>query len=90
LALYFNCSGEADREEQEFPHVPYNASDDVTVKITPLGDGKYALSPYPFAEDPMEFSFEGRWFEPVEDADNAKDALQKTPDSRQTVTLVSG
>lgn len=89
LALYFNCSSEADRGEQEFPHVPYNAGDDVTVKIKPLGDSTYALSPYPFAEDPQEFSFEGRWFEPTEDAENAKSALHSTPDSKQTVTLVS-
>lgn len=90
LALYFNCSSEADRGEAEFPHVPNNARDDVTIKIKPLGNSKYALSPYPFAQDPMEFSFEGRWVEPAEDGADIDAILDGTPVSKQTVTLVSG
>ncbi len=90
LSLYFNCSDEAERGEQEFPHVPYNAKDDVTVKIEPLGDGRYALTPFPFAEDPVEFTFKGRWIEAVSDGQDLDKLLGDTPVSEQKVTLVSG
>ena len=90
LALYFNLNCDAERGEQEFPHVPYNVEDDVTIKIKPLGGGKYALSPYPFAEDSMEFSFEGRWMGRVADGEDVKEVLRNTPVNTQTVTLVAG
>ena len=64
LALYFNRTHEAARGEQQFPQVPLNASEDVTITIRPRAPGVYELSPFPFAANLSEFAFAGRRIEP--------------------------
>lgn len=61
LALYFNRIHIEARMQQAFEHVPADADRDVTVTISPNGPGIYALSPYPFAVDGMDFAFAGRF-----------------------------
>jgi Protein of unknown function (DUF3891) len=65
LALYFNRTHEAGRGEMQFKHVPMDDQHDVTITIRPVNKGVYALSPYPFAKDGVEFSFSGRYIEAI-------------------------
>lgn len=65
LALYFNRTHEAGRGEMQFVYVPADVDKDATITIRPVGKGAYGLSPYPFAADGVEFSFSGRYIEPV-------------------------
>ena len=91
LALYFNRAPEGARKEMRFPHVPRDKQKDVTITITPRGDGVYALSPYPFASNPGQFSFAGRYVEPSRDKDQDwRQVLSTTPVERQRFTLISG
>jgi len=65
LALYFNRTAEGAREATHFEHVPLDGARDVTITLRPEGPGVYALEPYPFDEDPADFSFDGRYIEPL-------------------------
>ena len=87
LALYFNCAHDGARGEQAFPCVPLSAKEDVTITVSPRGDGVYRVSPYPFAEDPLQVTFTGRHMTPVENAETVD--LGAIATGSQTVTLVS-
>jgi hypothetical protein len=89
LALYFNRIHEDERKQATFTHVPLNEEDDVDVTITPLGGGRYSLSPWPFAGDRLTVSFEGRYMDARKGEDRAPEAA-KLPVETQTVTLVAG
>jgi hypothetical protein len=65
LALYFNRTHESGRGEMQFAFVPRNLDEDVTVTVRPVSQGVYSLSPYPFSKDGAEFSFSGRYIEPI-------------------------
>lgn len=82
MALYFNCAHEGARGPTVFEHVPCNAHEDLDIAIEPRGDGVYALTPWPFGEDDLEFSFEGRFMTPAAD-------FAATPTSSQTLRLVA-
>jgi hypothetical protein len=64
LALYFNCTHEGARQPQSFEHVPMNRREDTTIEIEPLGESRYRLTPYPFAQDDLALSFTGRYATP--------------------------
>lgn len=88
LALYFNSAHEDARVEQSFMHVPRNAREDVTVTVRPAGDGVYHVSPYPFADDPLDVSFTGRSMVP--DPDRKTVDLGSITTDSQTITLTTG
>ena len=88
LALYFNCNHENDREPTTFTHVPQTVDRDVDIALTLAGNGTYALSPYPFAQDGLELSFSGRYIEPQTGA--ARVDLDAFEEARQSVRLVAG
>ena len=89
LALYFNRTHEGARETGHFPHVPLSASDDVNVKVEPLGGNVYRVDPWPFTRDRLEVSFEGRYMEPQWDgSERAPDAANLSVEA-QAVTLVA-
>jgi len=88
MALYFNCRHEGAREETVFENVPTSSGQDSNIAMRPLGDGAYALAPYPFAVDDPEFSFEGRYMTPQKGRD-AMD-LDDFTVTRQTIRLVNG
>lgn len=92
LALYFNRTHEGAREEMSFAHVPLSSASDVTVTIVPRERGVYALSPYPFADDPTEFSFAGRYIAPLSRgvARSWRATLDAARVERQRITLVAG
>lgn len=87
LALYFNRTHDADRGPSTFTHVPMTATKDTDVAIERQGPGVYRLSPFPFREDGMEFSFEGRYAAPAAKGDGPLAAASVT---RQSITLVAG
>lgn len=65
LAHYFNRTHEAARGETQFPQVPMSPDRVATVTLRPVGSSRYALSPYPFNRDPLDFEFAGRYVEPT-------------------------
>jgi hypothetical protein len=91
MALYFNCTLPGTRSSLTFTHVPKSKCGDTEVTINPKGDETYALSPFPFAEEGLELSFEGRYLAAGhQDASgNLGRVLQDTSIERQTVRLVS-
>ncbi|MCZ6591848.1 MAG: DUF3891 family protein [Alphaproteobacteria bacterium] len=88
LALYFNCAHEGARVEQTFEHIPRNPREDVTVTVRPTGEGVYHVSPYPFADDPLDVSFTGRSMVP--DPDRKTADLGSIATDRQTIMLTAG
>ena len=89
LSLYFHAKAEGHRGESTFPDVPAKGGDDVTITIEERGNGVYALDPYPFAEDGLKVSFDGRWMTPVETVEDGRAIFETKPVSRQTVTLIA-
>lgn len=92
LALYFNRTHDEGRGPAEFPHVPLNVTEHVTVSVRRVEPGVYSFAPFPFAEDGMELSFEGRYMTalPADEAESARDALNAAPVEHQTMTFVAG
>ena len=85
LALYFNRVHEGAREQAVFPHVPMSATADADITVTPVAEGEYRVSPWPFEGDRLEVAFEGRYMKP--------DAAAKPADlpvTTQSVTLIAG
>lgn len=89
LALYFNCTHEGAREAATFTHVPLNAAADTEVSVTPLGRGRYAFDPFPFASGELELRFSGRLIEPVSAGDSVAEALAAAPTTTQRVWLLA-
>lgn len=91
LALYFNRTHEADRGETRFAHVPLDARRVATINVRPIGNAVYALSPYPFARNPVEFQFSGRYIEPMtwSGAERWDAIFAATARQWQTITLRS-
>ena len=50
LALYFNEELSGSGKETSFLHVPKSKKEDCTVRLMPLGDHRYRLSPYPMQQ----------------------------------------
>jgi hypothetical protein len=90
LALYFNLTCAGERASAGFPCVPRSATDDVTVRVTPLGAEAYAFDPFPFRAEGVQLTLEGRGMRPVDGDDAAlAEAIRRTPVSTQRVTVVS-
>jgi len=95
LSLYFHCSHESERGVAEFPHVPTNATKDVTVQITPRNgtsdENSYVLSPFPFAESGAVFKFTGRYVASIPETGESdlQGRIAKTPRRSQTVTFIA-
>jgi hypothetical protein len=91
FALYFNRDHEAARSRATFPRVPMSKQQDATITIRPLEPGLYAVSPYPFSSDGMEFAFCGRYVEPRQGESERDFAARfaETPRSWQRFRLVA-
>lgn len=90
LALYFNCTHPADRQSQEFRHVPKSATEAVTVRVVPAGGDRYVFEPFPFQRSSVTVSFEGRYLTPMARTDaELLEVWKSTPTSTQTVQLMS-
>ena len=65
LALYFNLRHESQRAEEHFVHVPKSEDEDTTVTVSPIGGGRYEVSPFPFVGDELEVRCKGRYFDQI-------------------------
>ena len=90
LALYFNCVPEGERSDACFSHVPMSAAEDALIDIEPVSSGTYAMNPYPFDEDELTFSFEGRYLEPIAEGPSVSHVLEQAPLETQTIKLIAG
>ena len=88
LALYFHCTGAAERRSADFTHVPVSAAEDVTVTVTPVDETTYAFDPHPFCEPEIEVGFAGRYMAPTAD-DAGLSAAMAAPVAEQKVRLVA-
>lgn len=89
LALYFNRIHEGAREEAVFTHVPMSAEEDADITVTPLGEGRYRVSPWPFRGDSLEVSFEGRYMRPAAKGVTSAPDASSLPVETQVVTLTA-
>ena len=91
LALYFNryCVGE--RGLETFEHVPKSPTCDVSIKLRPLADGRYAVAPFPFSVSPLTLRFSGRYIRAVgiDEQPDWAEVLAQTPISWQQLVLVN-
>jgi hypothetical protein len=88
LALYFNCTGAAERKTADFTHVPMSATEDVTVTVTPVDADTYTFSPHPFCEPEVTVGFAGRYMTPTVDDRELSNAMAD-PTTEQQVRLVA-
>ena len=93
LALYFNIRHESERNVEVFTHVPKSADQDVSVTVTPLGDGTYGFDPFPFSGDRLEVACGGRYFKPILNEQKPEDMgafLRSLPAAAQSFTFIPG
>ena len=89
LALYFHLTHPSMRGESTFLNVPQAVGNDVEIKIRPLGEGRYHLSPYPFSEDEMTFSYQGRLISPQPEGSDLKQLMADSEVITETITVVA-
>lgn len=93
LALYFNIRHESKRGAEIFTHVPKSNDEDVSVAVTPKGDGVYGFDPFPFQGERLDVACNGRYLSPIE-SDGAPDDmgafLRSLPTTSQKFSFVPG
>ncbi len=89
LGLYFCMEDAALRGVSSFEHVPKTATEDVTITVTPRGNGVYEVDPYPFSCDAYQVLLPGTVVHPSKDVRTAEHALRNGAFSPETITLVS-
>jgi hypothetical protein len=91
LALYFNLRHESERGVEVYTHVPKSADEDAEITVTPLGGGRYRLSPFPFAGDQLVVACPGRYVRPQAHAvADMGEFLKGLPTEVQKHTLFAG
>jgi hypothetical protein len=89
LALYFHMTHAAARSESHFTNVPRAVGDDVGITISPVGDNISRLAPYPFVQNEMEFSYNGRFLSPQPPGTDLAALLAQTPLVVEKITLTA-
>jgi hypothetical protein len=90
LSLYFHMAHAKSRGESKFLNVPDGKGTDHTLSINPTDDGAYALSPYPFKDDSIEISVEGRYLTSQPEGTDFKAIFDNTAKEKQVYRLVKG
>jgi hypothetical protein len=91
LALYFNIRHESERGVEVFTHVPKSNDEDVSVTVTPQGDGTYGFDPFPFQGDRLEVACGGRYLKPNANGaapDDMGAFLRSLPTTAQNFTFI--
>ena len=94
LALYFCLASEDDRppagEPVEFQKVPLGPSGKcATVKVAHLSEGRYSISPFPFAESPLQVELAGTLVRPDSETHaNTQELLTKGVEHVERFVLV--
>ncbi len=81
LALYFNIRHESERGVEIFTHVPKSRDEDVSITVTPKGEGVYSFDPFPFSRDGLQVACSGRYLKPVPGEAAPNEAGQAAPDN---------
>ncbi len=89
LALYFHMNCAEKRTEARFLNVPDGRGNDHTLTITPRADGAYTLHPFPFSDDALEISVQGRYIAPQPPGADLRLLFDSTPKTTQTYRLVA-
>ena len=89
LSLYFCMDHAGARSESVFLNVPKSVGDDVAVTVTPLDDGTYKVSPFPFKGASLEVELPGHALMPQAPGTDIQAALAATPRGHEKVTLVA-
>ena len=87
LALYFQTTHAAARQETVFENVPRGIGDDVSLTIRPKSDNQYQLSPWPFSAETLTFTTPGRMMSPQPIGTDIVAIANKMPLSEQSVVL---
>lgn len=90
LALYFHTTHAAARQPTTFANVPRAVGDDVTIAVTPKGQGRYAFDPFPFDTPGVEVPYTGRWVEPQPEGVDMPSVVAAGPLHTETVVLEAG
>lgn len=91
VALYIQCEHPSRHAQHEFPHIPVDddPANDVTITVTPLGDGRYRMSPFPFDVDPFTPMTVGRYLDPQPPGTDLQALWHATPVATQVVEFCS-
>jgi hypothetical protein len=91
FSLYVQCEHPSRHTQASFGSVPAdeNANNDVTVTVTPLGEGRYQVHPYPFKSDPLQVATPGRYMAPQDDPSSLASAWNAAPPAEQRLTLIA-
>jgi hypothetical protein len=89
LALYFQTTHALARGTTTFENVPRAIGDDVTITLTPLGENRYGLSPYPFSAETVTLSTPGRYMTPQPIGSDLSAIASGTQVKLETVYLVN-
>ncbi len=88
LALYFHMTSPQARGESHFLNVPQAVGQDVTVTIRPAGDNRYQLTPYPFRQPAMTFSYVGRYLTPQPPGTDLRVYMNQIEPEQETLVLI--
>lgn len=70
--------------------MPISDQEDIDVEITPLGQGRFGLTPYPFVEDDLEVICRGRYLQPIDSRQvDLGQILADLPIAEQRFTLMN-
>ena len=90
LSLYFHMTHAEGRTQTKFLNVPDGKGKDHTITIEPTDNGTYALTPFPFSGNKIEFFVPGRFLTPQPAGTDFKAIFETTPKEEQTYTLIAG
>lgn len=90
LAIYFHLYRAGERGDETFICVPMNQEEDAVVIVRELGEGRYSLDPFPFA-DRIKLTCRGRYMKPLPSGCSRTEAsaiLKALPGDNQSYELV--
>ena len=88
LGLYFQITHATDRTETQFLNVPDGKGNDHTITISPLENGMYSLTPFPFKGEILEITTEGRYLSPQPEGTDFKTMVKTIAKEQQTYQMV--
>lgn len=92
LALYFHLRHATERVAETYIHVPINREADANVVLRKLDDSTYSASPFPFKDDTVTLTCNGRYMARIASDIVSPDlgsVLRALPDDRQVVRIVA-
>lgn len=89
LALYFNSTCDAEREQSKFINVPFDYNRDETVVVSRLDKNTYGFSPFPFYDSGIEVSFHKHQVKPQSTGQTFASMKSESITLKETIALVS-